>query len=142
MIKTRPWKWRTRNRCLKEASKQVPLSNINDWPTGLLILITADSQHLSPVAKRTVSSFHSFNWIRRKPEIPHIPDSYYEYMAYLHYFIGILPHAAPFPPLIDLCKTKCFAPMSMMLPNVTRRARRAMTVYLDRVDRVQSDVDL
>jgi len=52
----------------------------------------------------------------------------------MEYLITILPRAGKFPPLIHLCRTKSFAPMSMMFPDRSRSARRAIGAYLSRMD--------
>jgi len=52
----------------------------------------------------------------------------------MEYLITILPRAGRFPPLIHLCGTKSFAPMSMMFPDLSLRARRAIGAYLIRMD--------
>jgi len=58
----------------------------------------------------------------------------YDYMCYLEYLIKILPKAEPYTPLIDLCKAKAFSPMSIALPDLSRRARSVIADYLERVE--------
>jgi len=55
-------------------------------------------------------------------------------MMYLEYLVETLPLAGRYPLLIDLCKTKAFAPMSMMFPAPSRQARRAIDKYLERME--------
>jgi len=51
--------------------------------------------------------------------------------------------AGGFSPLIHLCKTKVFVPMSMMFPDESRKARRAIAAYLDRMEAeiIENDIE-
>lgn len=86
----------------------------------------------------SVCSIFSVNWRNVKEK-----DTYnwsklpYEYICYLEYFIKILPRAGPYAPLIDMCRTRTFSPMSMVFPVLSRRAQRVIADYLKRADRVR-----
>jgi len=58
----------------------------------------------------------------------------FNYLGALKYFVKILPRAGRYPPLIHLCKTKSFSAMSMAFPHLSRRARRAIERYLERME--------
>jgi len=85
---------------------------------------------------RPLFSVTSMRWHKWKTSdwTPETFEVWYQYMVILEYLPLILPCAGKFPPLIHLCRTKCFAPLSMLFPYLSRRARRAIAVYLDRMD--------
>lgn len=58
--------------------------------------------------------------------------SHYRYC--LKDLIELLPEAGRYPPLIHLCKTGAFSPLSMAFPALSHRARLEIKRYLDRVD--------
>lgn len=65
----------------------------------------------------------------------------FQYLCYLESLIDLLPHAARYKPLIDLCKTKGFSAMSTGFPVLSRRARTGIAKYLERMDYKSDDQD-
>ena len=85
---------------------------------------------------RPLFSVTSMRWHKWKTSdwTPEAFEVWYQYMVILEYLPLILLRAGKFPPLIRLSRTRSFAPLSMLFPDLSRRARRAITVYLDRMD--------
>jgi len=136
--KTRPWKWHQRASCRDFARTLVltvkPYLHPNDYRLTLTAYrrLYASNAFQNPA----VYSLHSLQWIhwRSNKYIDHTPQVSFEYLNLLQYLVTILPRAGRFPPLIHLCKTKAFTPMSMMFPDQSRKARRAIGNYLNRMD--------
>jgi len=81
-----------------------------------------------------IYSFSSFDWASRHSNTNEETQAWHIYMSFLEYLPQILRHAGHYTPLIDICKTKSLAPMSMMFPALSRRARRAIARYLERME--------
>jgi len=90
---------------------------------------------------KLIYSFASFDWKNVGSSWEQCPQRWFKYLSYLEYLVEILLLAGRYPPLIDLCKTKAFAPMSMMFPAFSRRTRRAIDKYLERME-LEDDAEL
>jgi len=136
--RTRPWKWHQRASCRDFARTPVlivkPYVHPGDDQLGLTTYRRLYANHLFQLY--AVYSLHSLQWIHWRESDKYIntkPKITFEYLSLLQYLVTILPRAGRFPPLIHLCKTKAFAPMSMMFPDQSRKARRAIGDYLNRM---------
>ena len=135
--KTRPWRWHQRGSRRDLARKVF----VKKWvyihgklPNSLTTyekLFAIDNHAHDPIYP-----LHLFSCIYGKSTInhDHKAEPFYKYRGFLEYLVIILPRAGNFLPLIQLCKTKPFALMSMMFPDLSQKARRAMQSYLDRVE--------
>ena len=131
-----PWQWRRRT----------PSSNIFQNKQRLLLfkdpfrrqphMLCYPYTELAKLEKTyncQIYSFAAFDWKNANKDQDSLQD-WDKYLAYLEYLIDILPLAGWYPALIDFCKTKAFAPMSMMFPVVSRQARQEIDKYLKRME--------
>jgi len=91
-----------------------------------------------------IYTVHSRPWDQLGSEFHNSDNAreiFQKYCALMEYLITILPRAGRFPPLIHLCRTKSFAPMSMMFQDQSRRTRRAIEAYLCQMDAGVDDDD-
>ena len=135
--RTRPLQWHLQASC-RDLSKKPVITVLADLISPKNFTLTTYGRFCG--GKKyfyyRIFSLHSQQWIDWKPS-PYNPlkaQSWSKYLTLLEYLPAILPHAGKFQPLIHLCKTKAFAPLSMMFPDLSRRARRAICAYLDRMD--------
>ena len=132
--KTRPWQWHRQASYHRQGRRPVlallsHLAKLTLTTYRIFFLKQDDADHhLCPLH----SPLRTY-W-RSNLNKPHYTREWGEYPNLLEYLPTILPRAGKFLPLIHLCKTKAFAPISMMFPDLSCRARRAIWKYLDRVD--------
>jgi len=110
--KTRPWRWLTRwNRHLFEKRPVLLRKGVRERRISYGDII--DKKHRGPFP---IYSFESFDWdvngVSDNEEAAN-SQAWFHYMSLLENMCIYLPLAARYTPLIDLCKTKVFAPMSM-----------------------------
>jgi len=138
-----PWKWH-RLTSVHNISKNEkrPVLYTNSWRQNSLNLYQSYAVLPELMASYAIRiySFGSFDW-KNVGSQQQCRQQWYMYFAYLEYLVDILPLAGRYPPLIDFCKTKTFAPMSMMVPALSRRARRAIDKYLKRME-FEDDAEL
>jgi len=144
---TRPWKWHRRALCRDLARKHVLIVrkywDLNDQR---LTLTTYGRLHAKDYIQHyPIYSLHSQRWIHWRSngyDGTYTTQIFNEYLSLLKYFTIILPRAGSFLPLIQLCKTKCFGPMSMMFPDESLRGRHAIEAYINRMDTAVLDNEL
>jgi len=129
-----PWMWRQRSR--RRPAKKHVFMGVFYADQRYVSLSTYEKLLTKEYPYRPIFSVNSMRWNKWKTSnrTPGTVEVWYRYMAILEYLPIILPRAGRFPPLIHLCRTKSFAPLSMLFPDLSRRARQAITVYLDRMD--------
>jgi len=140
-----PWKWHRLTSAHKiPKNEKRPLIYMNSWLHNPRLTFC---QSYAVAPKRLLPShieiyyFSSFDWKDAGRSSERGSQRWDTYWGYLAYLVEILPLAGRYPPLIDLCKTKAFAPMSMMFPENSRRARRAIDEYLKRME-LEDDAEL
>ena len=126
--KTRPWRWHMRSGS-RVFQKRTVLSNERFSRTPSISTYGKITKDLDEYHFR-IFSCNFFDWFEPRKR----RHDWYHYLAALENMCRYLPLAARYTPLIDLCKTKVFAPMSMMFPTLSRRARRKMAEYLERME--------
>ena len=141
---TRPWRWHQRRLWYDlERKVMVQSHSFNNFFQYSLItygrLLSKTKFHYDDVYPLHSLPWIHWNFLKRK----HRAEPFYRYRGFLEYLAILLPRAGRFSPLIHLCKTKVFVPMSMMFPDESRKARRAIAVYLDRMedDIVEDDAE-
>jgi len=135
----RPWLWHRRNSSdiIPKKRNKVTKMLIFKYIPGLpkhgkqwsCFHAYAELQALCTRHSHEIYTLASFDWNRRNYQ-----EDWFYYLACLEHLPQILPMAGRYPPLIEACKTKAFAPMSMIFPTLSRRACRAMHNYLKRMD--------
>jgi len=139
-----PWKWHRLTSAHKIPKNEKRLVLYKDY-VGNTSENFCQSYALLPkrvlLSYAGIYSFASFDWKNVGSSWEQCHQRWYTYLSYLDYLVEILPLAGRYPPLIDLCKTKAFAPMSMMFPAISRRARRAIDKYLKRME-LEDDAEL
>jgi len=129
----RPWYWhmtfrrrlRT-DRLLCMCRRRSPLTSFKMLAN---IARAADVEDEAECAVRSIFSVDWGKWLH--DDYSFLP---YHYMCHLEDFIEILPQAESYAPLIDMCKTKTLSHMSTFFPALSRRARRVIADYLERVE--------
>jgi len=133
--KTWPWRWHQRRSCHGLARKII-VQKARLFYFFQYSLTTYGRFFCQHHFKNTsIYPPHSLPWIHwnfRNDD--HGVKPFYQYRDFLEYLVIILPRAGRFSPLIRLCKTKAFVPMSMMFPDQSRKTRRAIAAYLDRME--------
>jgi len=135
--KTRPWQWHRQASC-RDLSKKPVLTVFTDFMSEDKLTLTTYGR--LPRRKNHfyyyIYSLHLQQWFDWESYLYNsfYSQSWRKYLSLLEYLPTILPHAGKFLPLIHLCKTKAFAPISMMFPDLSRRARHAICEYLNRVE--------
>jgi len=142
--KIHPWKWHRRASCRDFARTPVLIVKPDWHPSDNRRLTLTTYRRLyanNAFPRQVVYALHSLQWIHWRSDeyIDDTPEISFEFLSLLQYLATILPRAGRFPPLIHLCKTKAFAPMSMMFPDQSRQARRAIGDYLNRMDNFADD---
>ena len=139
-----PWKWHRLTSAHKIPKNEKRLVLYKDY-VGITSEKFCQSYALLPkrvlLPHAGIYSFASFDWKDAGRSSERGSQRWNTYSNYLAYLVEILPLAGRYPPLIDLCKTKAFAPMSMMFPAISRRARRAIDKYLKRME-LEDDAEL
>jgi len=142
--KTRPWRWHQRRSCRGLARKVIVQHELfSDFCQYSLTTYGKlfSKNHFGYV---DIYPIHSLPWIHWNfDNNDHLTKPFYNYRGYLEYLVILLPRAGRFSPLIHLCKTKAFVPMSMMFPDRSRKARRAIAAYLDRMEAeiIENDIE-
>jgi len=133
--KTRPWRWYQRRSCHGLARKVIVQK------ARLLYFfqysLTTYGRFFYQHHFKNTSIFppHSLPWIHWNFRNDYYwAKPFHQYCGFLEYLVILLPRAGRFSPLIHLCKTKVFVPMSMMFPDQNRKTRRAMVAYLNRME--------
>ena len=135
---TRPWRWH-RRRSYHDPVKKVFVKKYWYRRGPGSCLTYGEPFNKVDLPFNSIYPLSSLPWMHFKfntREIfnPFASGPLWKYHDFLGYLVIILPHAARFLPLIHLAKTKPFAPMSRIFPNLSVRARRAIAAYLDRVE--------
>jgi len=135
--KTCPWKWRKRRCCDLTQNR---ILAVRWWRGRCRLSLFTYGRLLWFSSYWTVFHFypvHSFKWTQwaqwESRENFEDVSVWYKYLSVLEHLPALLAHAGSFTPLIHLCQTKSFGPLSMMFPVFSRRARHAITKYLERV---------
>jgi len=133
--KTRPWRWHQRRWC-RGLARKVIVQNVlyNDiFRYSLTTYGRFFSKH-----DFQYSDIYPLQWLPwihwNFRNYDNRATSFYQYCGFLEYLVILLPRAGRFLPLMHLCKTKVFVPMSMMFPDQSRKARLAIAAYLDRME--------
>lgn len=133
-----PWQWHRKipSQLIDRNTKKLVL--LGDIFTQRNVFSTyAKLPRLEKILFFPIHSFVSRDWASQDLDWGSGPidetQDWFRYMAYLEYLPVILPLAGQYPPLIQMCKTKGFAAMSMMFPTLSRRARRSIHDYLGRL---------
>ena len=133
MRTSRPWKWR-KYLARRRAFADMPVIMEKKIYKKQYVLTTygrlTHERHRFEFLIYNVSSLdlaHTETEDVKKTQI------WFRYLSLFEYLIQTLPQAGYYKPLIGLCKTESFAPMSMMFPDISRRARREMSKYLSRM---------
>jgi len=125
--KTRPWQWH----------RQHPYCNLRATKTRFTrtLDVSRGSDHFLNYARIR-------GWNRNSAV--HLPyadartaiwtDDGFKYATVMRYLIKILPLAGGYAPLIQLCKTRSFSTLSIWTPVLSRRARRSIAEYLERME--------
>jgi len=130
-----PWKWHRLTSAHKIPKNEKRLMLRTDvWEHTLVFQSYAVLPKIPDPRPERIYSLASFDWKDAGRSSERGSQRWDTYWGYLAYLVDILPLAGRYPPLIDLCKTKAFAPMSMMFPENSRRARRAIDKYLERME--------
>ena len=126
-----PWKWHRRPSCCDLARK--PVLAVHKYGTQLTLTTYGRLYAKYNFRYYRIYSLQSLKWTNWRLD-NYTDHTWFEYLSFLKHLISILSCAGRFPPLIHLCRTKSFALMSMMFPDQSRRARRAIGAYLNRMD--------
>ena len=133
--KTRPWLWHQRRSCRDLARKVIVQDELLDDFFQYSLTTYGRLFSKNDFRYGDIYPLHSFPWIRWNfVNYDHPAKPFYQYRSFLEYLVIILPRAGKYSPLMHLCKTKAFAPMSMMFPDHSRNARRAIAAYLNRME--------
>jgi len=127
--KSYPWRWHKRTRSRLQADQQVLRYQSLYSRSQLTTFGTISNRH-------NAYSFDIYS-VFDFPQIPHDGwrDLPFRYLSVMEYFIDILPLAGRYAPLVDLCSKRSFSPMSMLFPDLSKVARRAIGDYLVRTTR-------
>jgi len=139
--KTRPWRWHQRHPDLCRDLTRTPVFLTNRFPSSRsqrLSLTTYGRLFAELFFEHDpIYTVHSRRWIHWRSDFynsNYTAKAFFKYLALMEYLITILLRVGRFPPLIHLCRTRSFSPMSMMFPDLSLQARRAIGAYLDRMD--------
>jgi len=135
---SRPWQWHRQTSAHNIPKNEKRLVFLKD-PLGRQrynsCLSYAELANVRALNFTQIYSCASFDWAKANDKSRlHFDIGWLFYLAYLEYITEILPLAGRYPPLIEFCRTKAFAPMSMMFPALSRRARREIDKYLQRME--------
>jgi len=137
-----PWKWHRLTSAHKIPKNEKRLVLYKDvWERTSVFQSYAILPKIPDPRHKRIYSFASFDWKNVWSSWEQCPQRWFKYLSYLEYLVEILPLAGRYPSLIDFCKTKAFAPISMMFPALSRRARRLIGEYLKRME-LEDDAEL
>jgi len=135
-----PWQWHRRDSPRNFSQKQLLsevfhyLYNQKRYCYFLRLFNYGALSRRPDLAHKSIYSPDSFDWTLWNSNEARPAQLWHQFLSPLEYIITLLPRAGRYEPLIHLCRTKTFAPMSMMFPDISRRARRAIAAYLERMD--------
>jgi len=144
----RPWRWHRRRAglCRDIAKTPILFNNVFSASSRRRLSLTTYGrlfarEYFQLYAIYTVHSRPWDHWESESHDGHYAGETLHKYCALMEYLSNILPRAGRFRPLIHFCRTKSFAPMSIIFPDQSRRARRAIEAYLCRMDTGVDDDD-
>jgi len=133
--KTQPWRWHQQRSCRGLARKVIVQHGLFNNSCRYSLTTYGKLFSRTYFGHDKIYPLHSLPWIHWNfCNNDHQAKPFYQYRGYLEYLVILLPCAGRFSPLIHLCKTKAFVPMSMMFPDRSRKARHAIAAYLNRIE--------
>ncbi|KAF9552236.1 hypothetical protein CPC08DRAFT_296619 [Agrocybe pediades] len=114
-----PWRWRqlyTRRSLCNQLVALWPSNDNDDIPVSDILTI------------------YQYLRVKNAKHRPMEDNKWSLYELLLSLLPYILPFAGRYQPLVLMCREKCFGPISQAWPKKSRRARRAIDTYLQRMD--------